>query len=136
MRSVNRTNTSPEMLVRKFLHKQGLRFRLHNKDLPGTPDIVLPRHKTVVFVHGCFWHRHTGCSKATTPKTRLEFWNNKFTKNVKRDGENERILRQLGWQVLVVWECATKSEDDLVKALNPLFENDKKYGWTEAGQGK
>lgn len=109
MRSVRRKDTRPEVLVRQVLHKLGLRFRLHRKDLPGTPDIVLRKHKTVIFVHGCFWHRHQGCSKATTPKSHRDFWLDKFTKNTTRDAEKIRQLESRGWRVLTVWECETRN---------------------------
>lgn len=105
MRSVRQKHTSPELEVRRALHALGYRFRLHRKDLPGRPDIVLPKHRTAVFVHGCFWHRHSGCSKSTTPKTRHEFWNAKFERNKARDAESVRALENMGWKVGVVWEC-------------------------------
>ena len=98
-------DTKPEKLVRSLLHKQGLRFRIHSKKLPGKPDIVLPKYKTCIFVHGCFWHRHMGCSRTTIPKTRKSFWEAKFESNVQRDRENQRKLKELGWQVEIIWEC-------------------------------
>lgn len=98
-------DTKPEMVVRSWLHKHGYRFRLHRKDLPGKPDIALTKYKTVIFVHGCFWHRHEGCKKCTTPKTRSAFWVEKFNKNIERDAIKADKLRALGWKVLVVWEC-------------------------------
>ena len=105
MAAIRGKDTAPELAVRKMLHGMGLRFRLHRKDLPGRPDIVLPRHRTVVFVHGCFWHRHESCRFTTTPKTRREFWQAKFDGNVARDSRNQADLVELGWRVLVVWEC-------------------------------
>ncbi len=102
-------NTKPEKIVRSLLHGMGFRFRLHRKDLPGKPDIVLPKYKTVVFVHGCYWHRHAGCKYAYTPKSRVDFWMAKFEGTVKRDGKNYRLLRELGWNVIVVWECELKN---------------------------
>ncbi|MFA0976932.1 very short patch repair endonuclease [Pseudomonas ficuserectae] len=107
MRAVRRAHTKPEVNVRKAMHALGLRFRLHAKSLPGSPDIVLAKHHTVVFVHGCFWHRHPGCKYATMPKTRQEFWAPKFEGNVARDARKEAQLRELGWRVLIVWECET-----------------------------
>jgi DNA mismatch endonuclease (patch repair protein) len=95
----------PERLVRSALHRVGYRFRLHRKNLPGKPDIVLPKHRTVVFVHGCFWHRHKGCRCAYTPKSRVAFWSAKFESNVERDRRNAREHRRLGWKVVTVWEC-------------------------------
>jgi DNA mismatch endonuclease (patch repair protein) len=121
MRSVGRSSTKPELVVRRALHALGLRFRLHRKDLPGTPDIVLPRFKTVIFVHGCFWHRHDGCSKASTPKTRVEFWNTKFTENVARDGRNNALLQELGWRVLTIWECDAGRPVELKRMLATTF---------------
>lgn len=105
MSRIRSSNTSPELALRRALHALGIRFRLHRKDLPGKPDIVLPRHKTVVFVHGCFWHRHAGCKVASTPKTNTAFWEEKFQRNMVRDERNTALLKGLGWKVLVVWEC-------------------------------
>ena len=105
MSRIRGSNTKPELLVRSLLHRLGYRFRLHRRDLPGTPDIVLPKHRTVIFVHGCFWHRHPGCRYAYAPKSRVQFWKKKFAANVGRDARTRRTLEQAGWQVLVVWEC-------------------------------
>jgi len=121
MRSVRRAHTKPEIVVRKLLHRVGLRFRLQQLGLPGTPDIVLPKHRTVVFVHGCFWHRHPGCKKATTPKTRAEFWREKFERNVHRDQANEEALIRGGWHVVIVWECETKHTEALLHRLRNTF---------------
>ena len=121
MQAVGRSNTRPELAVRRILHGLGLRFRLHRKDLPGTPDIVLPRYQTAVFVHGCFWHRHEGCSRTTTPKTRADFWSRKFQQNVARDRKNEELLTASGWSVLTVWECETKRPGDLRSRLAETF---------------
>lgn len=106
MSGIGGKNTAPELIVRRFLHGRGLRFRLHHKNLPGRPDIVLPRHGVVVLVHGCFWHRHPGCRYTTTPGSNREFWVEKFRANVARDSRNLRDLRRLGWRPLVVWECS------------------------------
>jgi len=105
MSGIHGKNTKPELLVRKYLHGRGLRFRLHAKKLPGKPDLVFPKYKTVVFVHGCFWHRHSGCKFATTPSTREHYWTNKLSENVARDSYQIAALGGLGWRVLVVWEC-------------------------------
>ena len=121
MSAVRQKNTGPEVVVRKVLHGLGLRFKLHSKDLPGTPDIVLPKHRTAVFVHGCYWHRHAGCSRTTTPKTRIEFWQEKFDSNVNRDLWTERALRDQGWRVLIVWECETKDKGRLRDRLSRMF---------------
>lgn len=122
MRSVPRANTKPELLIRKLLHGFGLRFRLHRADLPGSPDIVLPRYRAVIFVHGCFWHRHPGCRYSTTPKTRQDYWLPKFANNVERDARKEAQLRELGWRVLVVWECETKNIEALERRLRLEFD--------------
>ena len=121
MRSVRRAHTGPELVVRRLLHGLGLRFRLQRRGLPGTPDIVLPKHKTAIFVHGCFWHRHPGCGKATMPKTRVEFWSEKFNRNVQRDLDKEQALIDAGWRVLTVWECETRSIEMLTKKLQSAF---------------
>ena len=109
MSRVKGKDTKPEKTVRSLLHSLGYRFRLHRKNLPGSPDIVLPRYRTVVFVHGCFWHRHIGCAKATMPKSHVHYWHNKFAENVERDRLKEEALRQLGWRVIVVWQCQTRA---------------------------
>lgn len=121
MRAVKRSNTKPELIVRKLLHSLGLRFRLHVADLPGTPDILLPKHRTIIFVHGCFWHRHPNCRYASSPKTRQEFWSSKFAANVQRDANKEALLKTLGWRVLVVWECETRVVDALKQRLMGEF---------------
>ena len=108
MAAIKSKNTKPEIAVRKLLHSMGYRFRLHRKDLPGSPDIVLPKYKTVIFVHGCFWHRHENCKYASIPKTRTEFWENKFKENIKRDQVNQKNLYKLGWNIVIVWECELK----------------------------
>ncbi|WP_420030652.1 very short patch repair endonuclease [Pseudomonas oryzihabitans] len=122
MRAVKRANTKPEMIVRQALHALGLRFRLHRRDLPGSPDIVLPKFRTVIFVHGCFWHRHPGCRYATTPKSRQEYWLPKFESNVERDARKEAQLRELDWRVVVIWECETKSLEMLEARLRLEFD--------------
>ena len=105
MSRVRSKGTKPELIVRSLLHREGLRFSLKRKDLPGQPDIVLPKYRTVIFVHGCFWHRHAGCKRTTMPATRMEFWENKFNKTIARDAAAVCGLRNLGWQVVVLWEC-------------------------------
>ncbi|MDF1741815.1 MAG: DNA mismatch endonuclease Vsr [Verrucomicrobiales bacterium] len=110
MSRIRNRDTKPEIMVRSILHGLGFRFTVNgpkNKKLPGKPDIVLPRYRTVVFVHGCYWHRHKGCKETTTPKTRTEWWQAKFDSNVERDKRNQKELRKLGWKVIVVWECET-----------------------------
>lgn len=124
MRSVRSKNTRPEMVVRRAAHSLGLRFRLFRKDLPGCPDLVFPRWKTVIFVHGCFWHRHDGCSKATVPKTNAGFWLSKFDANVHRDLENEKKLQKLGWRVFVIWQCQVPTTERACELLGRIFELD------------
>lgn len=109
MRRVRQRDTAPEMVVRRFLHAAGLRYRLNVRSLPGSPDMVLPKYKVAIFVHGCFWHRHDGCRLTTTPKTNAAFWQSKFVANVRRDRTKARALRLAGWRVFVVWECDTAS---------------------------
>ena len=120
MSRVAQKGSKPEMIVRRALHAAGFRFRLHRGDLPGSPDIVLPAHRAVVFVHGCFWHRHEGCGASTTPKTRAEFWKSKFEANVARDARATERLRQAGWSVHVVWECETRDGTFLAPLLGFL----------------
>jgi DNA mismatch endonuclease, patch repair protein len=117
MSRIRGRDTAPEIAVRSLLHRMGYRFRLHRRDLPGRPDVVLPRHHVVVFVHGCFWHRHRACKLAYTPKTRRKFWREKFEGNIERDRTVQRKLRKLGWKVVVVWECETGPEVRLRKRL-------------------
>ena len=121
MSAIKSKNTKPEIKVRKILHSMGYRFRLHSKDLPGSPDIVLPKYKTVIFVHGCFWHRHENCKYASTPKTRKEFWNKKFTENKKRDSEIQEKIKILDWRSVVIWECETKNIEDLRDKIIDVF---------------
>jgi len=121
MSRIKGKNTKPELSVRSFLHKHGFRFRLHRKDLPGCPDIVLPKYRTAIFVHGCFWHHHLGCKYAYLPKSNREFWNSKFKKTVERDSSTVERLKHTGWNVLIVWECQCKKSSNLKNALAPLF---------------
>jgi DNA mismatch endonuclease, patch repair protein len=121
MAAVRSRDTEPELVVRKLLHGMGLRFRLHQGSLPGTPDIVLKRHNAVVFVHGCFWHGHT-CSRGKVPTSNTEFWLSKLACNKTRDAEQKKKLRGLGWRVLVVWECETRKQVKLKKRLARWFD--------------
>ena len=121
MSAIKSKNTKPEIKVRKVLHSMGYRFRLHSKDLPGSPDIVLPKYKTVIFVHGCFWHRHKNCKYASTPKTRQEFWNKKFEENIKRDLEIQDKIKNLDWRSVVIWECETKNIENLREKIIDVF---------------
>lgn len=113
MARVKSVNTSPEIAVRSMLHQMGLRFRLHRRDLPGTPDIVLPRHQIVVDVRGCFWHQHQSCEAAALPASNQKYWREKLAGNAARDARNALALRHLGWKQIVVWECETKSVEKL-----------------------
>ena len=117
MAAIKSKNTKPEIKVRQLLHSMGYRFRLHMKDLPGNPDIVLKKYKTVIYVNGCFWHRHPNCKYASTPKTRTSFWSQKFQSNVERDNKNYIKIKNLGWKYIVVWECELKNKSDLVEKL-------------------
>lgn len=117
MAAVKSKNTKPEMLIRKLLHSLGYRFRLHRKDLPGNPDIVLPKHKTVIFINGCFWHQHEGCKHASVPQTNTEFWQKKLSSNVERDKRNYIALKDLGWNVVIIWECEVKGAIDNTEEL-------------------
>lgn len=108
MSAIKGRDTKPEILLRKLLHSLGYRFRIQRKDLPGRPDIVLPRYKTAIFVNGCFWHRHEGCQYASTPSTNREFWEKKFAANEERDARNYAALKALGWHVVIIWECEVK----------------------------
>jgi len=123
MSRVRSKDTKAELLVRSILHRNGYRFRLHKKGLPGKPDIVLAKYQAVVFVHGCFWHCHKGCTDATVPKSNTAFWVQKFAQNVKRDKTNQKNLRQLGWKVIIVWECETAKIDRLAIKLCKELED-------------
>lgn len=108
MSQIKGKDTKPEMLVRKFLHAHGFRYRLHVKDLPGKPDIVLPKYKTVIFIHGCFWHKHENCKYFVVPKTRTEWWMNKINGNVANDEKATIALKEQGWKIITLWECELK----------------------------
>lgn len=114
-------DTKPEIIVRSLLHAAGYRFRLHSKKLPGTPDIVLPKYNSVIFVHGCYWHRHEGCKYAYTPKSRKDFWEKKFKDNIERHKKVSQQLQELGWYELIVWECETKDIESLVIRLSEFL---------------
>lgn len=117
MAQIKSKNTKPEIAVRKLLHRCGFRFRLHKKELPGKPDIVLPKWRVVIFVHGCFWHRHPNCKYAYLPKSNQDFWKNKFVDTVRRDQRNQNTLKALGWRTIVIWECELKKMQDFEKKI-------------------
>lgn len=121
MAAIRNKNTAPEVRVRAALHALGYRFRLHRKDLPGKPDIVLPKYRTVIFVHGCFWHSHSCRYGQVTPSTRPEFWISKRSGTVERDAQKSRALEELGWRVIVIWECETKDPEALKRLLQQFL---------------
>ena len=110
MSRIKGKDTKPEMIVRRFLHSQGFRYRLHVKDMPGKPDIVLPKYRTVIFVHGCFWHKHEGCRYFVVPKTRTEWWMEKIGKNVENDLKKQSAIKDAGWKIIQLWECELKAD--------------------------
>jgi len=120
MSRIKSKDTKPELLVRKFLHKNGFRYRLHVKDMPGKPDIVLPKYKTVIFIHGCFWHGHEGCRYFVVPKTRTEWWVNKINGNTSNDIKAEATLMANGWKIIKIWECDLKKAS-LSETLHKLL---------------
>ena len=122
MASIRGKNTKPEIIVRRFLHRVGFRFRLHRRDLPGRPDIVLPKYRTIVEVRGCFWHRHEGCPFAYMPKSNREFWKTKLNGNRERDRRNLRELARLGWRAIEVWECEL-GEDGILERLPGMIQS-------------
>lgn len=122
MRANRSEDTSPEMRVRKALHSSGLRYRLHDRRLPGKPDLVLPSRGVAVFVHGCFWHQHDGCHLASVPRQRVHYWGPKLRRNVERDAEHERVLAAMGWRSVVIWECETTIPERLIGLANRLLE--------------
>ena len=126
MATIRSRNTRPEMALRRALYRLGFRYRLHDRKLPGHPDLVLPKYRAVIFVHGCFWHRHSGCRYATNPATNTEFWERKFRENVERDERNIGKLRGQGWRIAVIWECALKGD-------NPEVIADKVSLWLQEG---
>lgn len=122
MARIRKTNTKPELVVRRIAHALGLRFRLHCRELPGTPDVVFPRHKKAILVHGCFWHQHEGCRLARQPKSRLDYWLPKLARNVERDAASRAALEQLGWRTMVVWECEVIDTDALRERIRTFMQ--------------
>jgi DNA mismatch endonuclease Vsr len=123
MAAVHSKDTKPEMVVRRLVHRLGYRFRVHRKDLPGKPDLVFPSRRKAIFVHGCFWHRHKGCRYATVPKTRTDFWQEKFEANVVRDHKSLAALTQAGWSVLIVWQCELKEIGKLAEKIDAFLKD-------------
>ncbi len=123
MSRIRSKNTNPERIVRSMLHKMGYRFRLHRGNLPGKPDIVLSKYKTVIEVRGCYWHRHEGCKYAYNPKSNVNFWREKFKRNVERDRANEKALGELGWKVIIIWECEVKDNTFLMNKIKKISVN-------------
>lgn len=117
MARVRGKHSGPEIAVRSLLHQLGYRFRLHRTDLPGKPDITLPKHRKIIFVHGCFWHGHEGCSRSKRPTTHVDFWRDKLDKNLERDRANIRKLQQSGWEILIIWGCETRDTKKLGNRL-------------------
>ncbi|WP_462271053.1 very short patch repair endonuclease [Desulfobacter sp.] len=125
MSHISGKDTKPEILVRSLLHRMGYRFRLHKKNMPGKPDIVLPKYKKVIFVHGCFWHGHENCPRSKRPSTNVEFWNKKIDANIERDKKIIKSLEYLGWKTLIIWTCEIKNEDALKHKLISFMETSK-----------
>ncbi len=124
MSRVKGSDTKPEILVRSFVHRMGFRFRVHRRDLPGNPDIMLPRHGKVILVHGCFWHGHKRCQRSKRPTTNMGFWNKKLDANIERDKRFRRKLRWMGWNVLVVWQCETRKPEKLLGKLERFLHDE------------
>lgn len=125
MSRVKAKDTKPEMKLRRLVHGLGFRYRLHRRDLPGTPDLVFPGRRAVIFMHGCFWHRHPGCSLTRMPKSRVEFWRTKLDANRKRDLRHQQVLAELGWRVLVVWECELRDLDAVAREVEAFLTQEE-----------
>ncbi len=133
MARIRAKDTKPEMIVRRLLHRHGYRYRLHAKDLPGTPDIVFRRRRKAVFVHGCFWHQHKGCKSASVPKTRVAYWKPKLARNRERDTASLAALVKMGWKAIVVWECQTRNPEIMLRRLVRFLESQAAEGRTRLG---
>lgn len=127
MSKIRSKDTKPERVLRSALHRMGFRFRIHKKDLPGKPDIVLPKYRTVIFVHGCFWHYHKDCREGRIPSSNSAFWKEKLEKNVTKDRRHQLALEAQGWHVIVVWECELNTQDSFIKSIEKLSEQIKYY---------
>lgn len=136
MSRIRSKDTKPEICIRKLLFAEGFRYRIHSRRLPGCPDLVLPKYRTAVFVHGCFWHSHSGCKRSTTPSTRVDYWNEKLRRNQERDLIVKEELLRAGWRVLVVWECACRKKfSTRLQEMMSVFIRDKQGNFMEIGQG-
>lgn len=122
MSGIRAKGSKPEMAVRRLVHSLGYRYRLHRSDLPGTPDMVFPSRRKVIFVHGCFWHQHPGCKKSGIPKSNQEYWAPKLARNAERDREHHFQLQKMGWDVLVVWECSIRSRENVTLAIRRFLD--------------
>lgn len=133
MSSISGKNTEPEIAVRSLLHSLGYRFRIHRKDLPGNPDIVLPKYKKIIFIHGCFWHGHRDCKRSKLPNSNREFWEQKIRSNVQRDNKIISSLTENGWDVMILWTCQIRNSENVAHKLIEFIENNKRnaYGQTE-----
>lgn len=129
MKAVTGKNTKPEMFVRSLLHKSGFRFSLHKKGLPGSPDLCMPKYKTLIFINGCFWHQHKGCKKAALPKTNVDFWTEKLRKNLQRDHLQYEELEKMGWKVLVIWSCICQQKNSIqiLEKVRKFLTGNEKY---------
>lgn len=136
MAAIKGRDTKPEMLVRRFLHAKGLRYRLNNRKLPGTPDIVLKKYRTVIFIDGCFWHGHEGCKQFKLPKTNPDFWRHKINMNIARDYRATVELRLLGWRVIRVWECEIRTKQSREERLESLYQSIVNPGYTETASSQ
>lgn len=138
MASVKSSDTKPEMLVRRYLHAHGFRYGLHNRKLPGSPDIVLRKYKTVIFINGCFWHGHEGCKYYRLPKSNIEFWQTKLERNRQRDIETVKALKTKGWRVITIWECELRTfiqrSETLIQLVKDIKGDLKSVGYTQEGQ--
>ena len=136
MARVRGKDTKPELTLRRVLHALGYRFRIHPQDLPGKPDVVFPRRRKAIFVHGCFWHQHPGCKRATRPKTRVEFWNRKLDANIERDRRILAALKESGWDVMVVWECQLRDLDAVGERLRMFLGPPRIFAASGRGQNR
>jgi len=126
MRRIPKTDTRPELIVRKLTHAMGYRYRLHYRKVPGTPDLAFPARRKAIYVHGCFWHQHPGCVLCRQPKSRLEYWGPKLARNRERDAANQERLREIGWESLIIWECETRDEARVARRVGRFLEGGRR----------